>query len=71
MHQERNPATVSELLAQIQDLQNKANSLSDAREKLYDAETESSSGATQVPSQPSATPSPQDHASLRFWIAAR
>ena len=41
--------TVSQLLTQIQDLQNKVNSLSDARE-FYDAETASSSGATHVPS---------------------
>ena len=32
VYQERNPATVSPLLTQIQDLQNKVNSLSDARE---------------------------------------
>ena len=31
MHQERNPATVSQLLTQVRDLQNKVNSLSDAR----------------------------------------
>ena len=38
MHQERNPATVSQLLTQILELQNKVNSLSDARE-FYDSET--------------------------------
>ena len=32
VHQERNPATVSQLLTQIRELQNKVNSLSDARE---------------------------------------
>ena len=32
MHQERNPTTVSQLLSQVQDLQNKVNSLSDAKE---------------------------------------
>ena len=32
MYQERNPTTVSQLMAQIQELQNKVNSLSDARE---------------------------------------
>ena len=32
MHQERNPTTVSQLLAQIRELQNNVNSLSDARE---------------------------------------
>ena len=46
MHQERNPATLIHFL-----------SLSDARE-FYDPETASSSGATHVPSQPSAIPSP-------------
>ena len=58
VHQERNPKTVSQLLTQIQDLQNKVNSLSDARE-FYDPETASSSGATHVPSQPSAFSSPR------------
>ena len=32
MQQERNPTTVSQFLTEIQDLQNKVNSLSDARE---------------------------------------
>ena len=58
MHQERNPTTVSQLLTQIQDLQDKANSLSDAR-KFDDPETASSSGATHVPSQPFSFPSPR------------
>ena len=58
MHQERNPTNVSQLLAQIQDLQNQVNSLSDARE-FYDPESGSSSGATHVPSQPSTIPSPR------------
>ena len=42
----------------IQDLQNKVNSLSDARE-LYDPEAASSSGASHVPSQPSNIPDPR------------
>ena len=50
MQQRRNPATVSRSVAQIQDLQNKVNSLSDARE-FY--ESGSSSGATHVPDQTS------------------
>ena len=58
MHQERNPTTVSHLLTQTQDLQNKVNSLSDARD-FYDPETASSSGATHAPSQPCTTPSPR------------
>ena len=58
MHQERNPTTVSQLLTQIQGLQNKVISLSDARE-IYDPESGSSSGATHVPSQPSTIPIPR------------
>ena len=42
MHQKRNPTTVSRLLTQIQDLQNKVNSLSDARE-FHDHETATNS----------------------------
>ena len=56
MHQERNPETVSQLLTQVQDLQNKVNSLSDVRE-FYDPEFGSNSGATHVLSQPSTIPS--------------
>ena len=48
MHQERNPTIVSQMMAQIRELQNKENSLSDARE-FYDPESGSSSGATHVP----------------------
>ena len=44
MHQERNFTTVSLLLTQNRDLQNKANSLSDATE-FYDPETASSSSS--------------------------
>ena len=50
LHQERNPTTVSQLLTQIRELQNKVNSLSDARE-VKDPESGSSSGATHVPGQ--------------------
>ena len=52
LHQERNSATVSQLLAHIQDFQNKVNSLSDARE-FHDLDTASSPGASHIPSQPS------------------
>ena len=69
MHQERNPATVSQLLTQIQDWQNKANSLSDARilrswnsEQLW---SEPRSQSTFYHSKS------QDYALPRFWIAAR
>ena len=58
LRQERNPTTASQLLTQIQDLQNKVNSLSDARAN-YDPEAASSSGATHVPSQPCTFPSPR------------
>ena len=44
MQQERSPNTLSHLLTQIQDLKDKVNSLSEARE-VYDPETASSSGA--------------------------
>ena len=58
MQQTENPSTVNQLLAQIQDLQNKVNSLSDARD-FDDPETASSSGASHVPSQPLNIPSPK------------
>ena len=50
MQQRRSPTTVSQMMAQIQDLQNKVNSLSDARE-FCDPESGSSSGATHFPHQ--------------------
>ena len=50
-----NLSTVNQLLAQIQELQDKVNSLSDARE-FYDPETASSSGISHV-SQLSSIPS--------------
>ena len=52
MQQQRNPTTVSLMMAQIQGLQNKVNSSSDARE-FYDPESGSSSGATHVLDQTS------------------
>ena len=55
--QERNLTIVSQFLTQIQDLQNKVNSLSDARKFFYDLESASSSGATHVPIQLSILPS--------------
>ena len=58
MHQERKPTTVSQLLTQIQDLQKKVHSLSDARE-FHDPETANTSGATHVPIQPSTVPGPR------------
>ena len=60
MQQDRIPTTVSLLLTQIQDLQNKVNSLADARE-FYDPETAaSSSGAFYVPSQPFIIRAPEE-----------
>ena len=52
MQQLRNPTTVSQVMTQNQDLQNKVNYLSDARE-FHDPECGSSSGATHVPDQTS------------------
>ena len=45
-------------MAQIRELQNKANSLSDAKE-FYDPQSGSSSGATHVPDRTSTFPSPR------------
>ena len=59
VQQEWNPTTVSQMMAQTRELQNKVNSLSDARE-FYDPESGSSSGATHVPSQPSTILSPRN-----------
>ena len=61
--QKRDPTTGSQLLTLIQNLQNKVDSLSAARE-FYDPETASSSGASDVPSQPLAVPSPRETRSL-------
>ena len=58
LKQERNPTTVSQMVAQIREIQNKVNSLSVARE-LYDPETASSSGATHVPDRNSTILSPR------------
>ena len=58
VQQERDPNTVSQLLTVIQDLHNKLNSLSDARD-FHDPETASISGASHVPSQPLTIPSPR------------
>ena len=46
--QKENPYAIDLVMAQIQDLQNKVNSLSDATE-FYDPETASSSGLSHVP----------------------
>ena len=59
MQQESNPTTVSQMMAQILELQNKVNSLSDARE-FYDPESGSKSGAaTHVPDRTSTILSPR------------
>ena len=52
MYEERNTTTLSQMLTQIQGLQNKENSLSDARD-FYDPESGSGSGATHVLDQDS------------------
>ena len=56
--QRGNPSTVNQLLAQIQDLQDKVSSLNGASD-LYDPETASCSGVSHVPSQPLNIPSPR------------
>ena len=68
MQQRRNPTTVSQMMAQIQDF-HKVNSLSDARE-FCDPESGSSSGATHVLDQTSTILSSRTFTALRFWIAA-
>ena len=52
------PTTASQMMAQIRELQNEVASWSEARE-FYDPGAASSSGATHVPSQPSAVLSPR------------
>ena len=59
VYQERNLTTMSQLMTQIRELQNKVSSLSDARENFYEPESESSSGATHVPDQTSTILSPR------------
>ena len=56
MMQQRDPQTVSQLLAQMRESQDKVNSLSDARE-FHDPETAGSSGASHVTSPPLTNPS--------------
>ena len=58
MQQERNPSAVNQFLSQIKDLQNKVNSLTDARE-FHDPYTASGSGTFHVPSQLLNIPSPR------------
>ena len=56
MQQEENPSTVNQLLAQILELQDKVNSLNDAKE-FYGPQTTSSPGMSHVPWQPLSIPS--------------
>ena len=69
MMQQRDPQTVSQLLAQMRESQDKVNSLSDARE-FHDSETAASSGASHVTSHTLNKSELQNCASPRFWIAA-
>ena len=55
---EESKSTANQLMVQIQELQYKVRSLSDANE-FYDPETASSSGSSHVPSQPMRIPSPR------------
>ena len=71
LRQERNPTTVSQLLTQIQDLQNKVNSLSDTREfflRSWDSEHLWSDPRSQSTLYFSDS---QNHPLPRFWIAAQ
>ena len=70
LQQQRKPTTVSQMTAQIRELQNTVNSLSDGRE-FYDPESGSSSGATNVPDKKPHCSESQNHAAPRFWIASR
>ena len=63
--QQRDPQTVSQLLAQMRESQDKVNSLSDARE-FHDPETAGSSGYQSTLNKSEL----QNCASPRFWIAA-
>ena len=58
LQQLRDPHTVSQLLTQIRELQDRANSSSNAWD-FHDPETASSSGAYHDPSQPLTIPSPR------------
>ena len=69
VEQERDPNTVSQLLTVIQDLHNKVNSLSDARD-FHDPETASISGASHVSQSALDHSESQRNAQPRFWIAA-
>ena len=62
-------STVTKLLAQIQDLQDKVNSLNGAKE-FYDPETANSSGVSHVPSQLMSIPRFQRFGLPRFLLAA-
>ena len=55
--EEESESVVNQVMVQIQELQDKINSLSDAR-KWFHLETASSSGLSHVPSQPMSIPSP-------------
>ena len=65
MIQQRNPQTVSQLLAQMRKLQEKVNSMTDARE-FHDPETASSCGASHVTNNSEF----QNYGWPRIWIAA-
>ena len=58
VHATTEESSVSQMMAQIRELQNKVNSLSDAG-KFYDPESGSSSGATHVPDRTSIVLSPR------------
>ena len=56
MNQEMSPSVVNQLMSEIQELQKKANSLTDQRD-FHDPEGSSSYGASHVPTRPLTVPS--------------
>ena len=68
MIQQRNPPTVSQLMAQNRELQDNVNSLTDARD--FRDPTASRSGVSYVTSPLSTSPSSRTVPGPRFWIAA-
>ena len=54
----KNPSAVNHRVAQVQELQDKANFSNDAKQ-FNDPESASSSGLSRVPSQPTSIPSPR------------
>ena len=69
LHQERNPASVSQLMTQIRESQNKENSLSDAR-VYHDPENRKQLWSNPRSRSNLHLSESKNPAALRFWIAA-